>query len=123
MSRTRAPCRPKQTPLTPHVKVWLEIDGRYAFGLGITEILQAVQRAGSIKEAAANLGKSYRHVWGRLKQAEQVLGRQLVETRVGGQGTQRSSLTPAARELVTAFLTFRRRMAHLAEVEFQRHFT
>ena len=44
----------------PRVKVWLEIDGKYVFGWGICEILQAVREPGSIKDAAAQLGKSYR---------------------------------------------------------------
>jgi molybdate transport repressor ModE-like protein len=41
-------------------------------------------RAGSFKQAASDLGKSYRYIWGRIKEAERVLGQQLVETRVGG---------------------------------------
>src|SRR5260370_49291 len=89
--------RQKPVPLVPRVKVWLETDGRYAFGFGLAEMLQAVDRAGSIKQAAIHLGKSYRYVWGRIKEAEKVLGQQLVETQVGGQGVQRSSLTPMAR--------------------------
>jgi molybdate transport system regulatory protein len=114
--------RPPQAVLVPRVKVWLEAGGRYAFGLGISEALQAVDRAGSIKQAAADLGKSYRHVWGRIKQAEAALGRPLVETRVGGQGTQRSALTPAARELVVAFVKFRGRLQQLLPEEFARCF-
>jgi hypothetical protein len=43
---------PSTLALEPRVKVWLETDGDYAFGLGICEILQAVDRAGSIKLAA-----------------------------------------------------------------------
>jgi molybdate transport system regulatory protein len=113
---------PKNVPLAPRVKVWLETGGRYAFGLGIAEILQAVGRAGSIKQAAADLGKSYRHVWGRVKAAEETLGRPLVETRVGGQGVQRSALTPEARRLVAAFLAFRTLMTAAAEQEFARCF-
>src|SRR5262245_38105637 len=96
--------RRRQTPLAPRVKVWLEAEGRYAFGFWIAEILQAVDRAGSIKQAAADLGLSYRYVWGRIKQAEQVLGWQLVEAQVGGAGTRRSSLTPEARHLLATFL-------------------
>jgi molybdenum-dependent DNA-binding transcriptional regulator ModE len=56
---TRRPRR-KPSALVPRVKVWLEFEGRYAFGLGASEILQAVDRAGSIKHAASDLGKSYR---------------------------------------------------------------
>jgi molybdate transport system regulatory protein len=118
MSRSQAQ-RPRRLPLSPRIKVWLEVrGGGYAFGLGISEILQAVDRAGSIKQAAADLGKSYRHVWGRLKEAQRALGRQLVEAQVGGQGSHRSSLTPEARRLVDAYLKFRGRMMELMPSEF-----
>jgi|SRR5579884_2385433 len=108
--------------LTPRVKVWLEAEGRYAFGFGLAQILEALDRAGSIKQAAADVGKSYRHVWARIKQAERVLGRQLVAARVGGRGTRRSSLTPEARRLVHDFLAFRARVTGLLSEEFDRHF-
>jgi molybdate transport system regulatory protein len=121
-SRPAAHRLPKQAALAPRVKVWLEIEGRYVFGFGICEILQAVDRAGSIKQAAADLGKSYRYVWGRVKKVEHSLGRRLVETQVGGQGAQRSALTPEARELTAAFLALRNRMAELGRQEFTRHF-
>ena|SRR5437588_3290434 len=108
--------------LVPRVKVWLERDGRYAFGFGIAEILQAVNQAGSIKRAARDLGKSYRYVWGRIKEAERVLGRQLVDTRVGGRDVQRSSLTPPARQLVADFLALRDAMVGAARQQFSRRF-
>lgn len=114
--------RRQQASLVPRVKVWLEREGTYAFGFGICEILQAVDRAGSIKQAAADLGKSYRHVWGRVKKAEHALGRPLVETHVGGQGSQRSALTSQARQLVASFVAFRDRMNELLRQEFPRHF-
>jgi molybdate transport system regulatory protein len=118
MSNTSVRRSQRQTTFTPRIKVWLEVGGRYAFGLGICEILQAVDRAGSIKGAAAELGKSYRHVWTRIKEAEEALGRTLVQTQVGGQGARRSSLTAQARSLITAFLDLRGRMFQLVEQEF-----
>jgi len=114
--------RPVAPRLAPKVKVWLEQGDRYAFGLGIAEILQAVERTGSIKHAAADLGKSYRHVWGRIKQAEEAFGRPLVESHVGGSGPQRTSLTPVARRMVACFLDLRGRMLQLVELEFGRLF-
>jgi molybdate transport system regulatory protein len=113
---------PQQASLVPRVKVWLEVGGEYAFGLGLSEVLQAVGRTGSIKQAAAELGKSYRHVWGRLKEAERALGRPLVQTQVGGQGSQRSALTAEAERLLTAFRGLRGRMFQLVEREFARRF-
>ena len=110
------------TAVTPRVKVWLEIDGSYAFGLGISEILSAVDEAGSIKGAAAALGKSYRHVWGRVKEAERAVGRPLVVTQVGGKGAQRSTVTPLARRYAAAFMALRASMQDLVRDEFMRHF-
>jgi molybdate transport repressor ModE-like protein len=112
----------KRPALAPRVKVWLESRGRYAFGFGISEILQAVDRAGSIKQAASDLGKSYRYVWGRIKEAERALGQPLVQARVGGKGTHRSFLTPAARQLTDDFLAVRKRLAEVARQEFRRRF-
>ena len=122
MDRRSGRRRRQLTPLAPRVKVWLETDGRYSFGFGITRILQAVDNAGSIKQAALDLGLSYRYVWGRIKKAEEALGRQLVEAQVGGAGTQRSSLTLEARRLLSAFLAFRSRMQQLLRDEYARHF-
>jgi molybdate transport repressor ModE-like protein len=114
--------RLKKALFVPRVKDWLEVEGRYAFGLGIAEILQAVGQAGSIKQAAANLGKSYRHVWGRIQGAEDALGRLLVGARVVGHGPQRSALTDEARRLVAAFLALRARMFEAVRDEFDRLF-
>jgi molybdate transport system regulatory protein len=113
---------PRPLSLTPRVKVWLEARGSYAFGLGISDILRAVGRAGSIKQAAADLGQSYRHVWARIKEAENALGRRLVATQVGGLGARRSALTSDARRLVAAFTTLRRRMLVVVRDEFARSF-
>jgi molybdate transport system regulatory protein len=105
--------------ITPRVKVWLEIDGRYIFGFGLSEILKAVQATGSIKDGAERIGKSYRYAWGRIKKAEDALGVRLVATRVGGRETARSSLTPQAEELVANFDALRKRAFSVIEREFR----
>ena len=106
--------------LRPRVKVWFEADDHYSFGFGLIEILQTVARAGSIKQAAVDLGRSYRHVWGRIKEAERALGQPLVETRIGGQSAQRSELTDAARQIVADFLRLRGRLIAFMDREFAR---
>ena len=108
--------------IAPRVKVWLEIDGDYVFGHGLAEILAAVQQHGSLKEAAKSLGKSYRYVWGRVKETEGAIGRTLVDAHVGGQGTQRSFLTPAATQLLADFAALRLRMLEVVEQEFAARF-
>ncbi|MGQ0633398.1 MAG: winged helix-turn-helix domain-containing protein [Planctomycetaceae bacterium] len=108
--------------VAPRVKLWLELDGQRVFCPGMCQILQAVDETGSIKEAAAAVERSYRFIWGRLKEAERALGKPLVETRVGGELAQRSSLTPLGRELLSAFVSLRRRIFELVDDEFARSF-
>ncbi len=75
----------------------------FGFGSRFVAILEAVERTGSIKHAAAEVGWSYRHVWDRVKRAEEALGCALVATQRGGQGKDRSELTPDVRRIVSRF--------------------
>jgi molybdate transport system regulatory protein len=119
MSRPNSPPPVPGSSLTPRVKVWFEAEGGYSFGFGLIEILQAVERAGTIKQAAVALGQSYRHVWGRIKEAERALGHPLVATLVGGRDPHRSALTDPARRLITDFLAMRGRLIDVLEGEFR----
>ena len=98
--------------------VSFELEGERAFCPGVCGILRAVESTGSIKEAAASIGRSYRFVWGKIKQVEQALGCPLVETRVGGVLAQRSALTPAGEVLVSQFETLRRELFDFVDNKF-----
>jgi molybdate transport repressor ModE-like protein len=102
----------------PRTKLWLEVNSQYVFGLGISNILKAVQQTGSIKAAAREVGKSYRHVWDKIKQAEQALGAPLVWTQVGGKDARRSELSELAQDLVRDYDDCRQRLFDLVQVEF-----
>jgi molybdate transport system regulatory protein len=117
VTRSR-PILTERKRITPRVKVWLEIDGQYVFGFGLSEILKSVKATGSIKVGAKRLGKSYRYAWGRIKGAEKALGASLVQTRVGGQGTRRSSLTTLAGQLLADYDALRQRSFTMVEREF-----
>lgn len=121
MARARR-SRKLRKPLTARVKVWIEADGQYVFGFGMSKILKAVDETGSIKTAADRLGKSYRHIWGRIKEAEAAVGEPLVNTRVGGAGAGRSSLTDLAMDLVADYDALRARMLEVVQSEFASRF-
>ena len=70
------------------------------------DLLSALQQQGSISQAAALLGLSYRHVWGALKHWEDVLGHPLVLWAKG----RHARLTPFAERLVWAERQARTRM-------------
>ncbi len=112
----------RRRQIQPRVKVWLELGDQYVFGFGLSEILKAIQTSGSIKAAAELLGKSYRHVWTRVKEAEEALGEPLVDARVGGKLVNRSSLTELAGRLVSDFDALRQRMFEVVQQEFSSRF-
>lgn len=87
----------------PRVKIWLEAGGESVLCRGLSDILRAVDETGSIKSGAAKVGRSYRFVWARLKEAEAAFGTSLVESRVGGHEANRSELTPLALDLLKTF--------------------
>lgn len=70
------------------------------------DLLSAVREHGSIQHAAKAMGLSYRHVWGALKQWEEVMGEKLVTWAQG----QPARLTPFAERLVWAETRARARL-------------
>jgi molybdate transport system regulatory protein len=119
--RPRKPApRARRSGARLRVKLWLESGGKSVLCRHMSEILQAVDETGSIKEAAAAVGRSYRFVWSRIKESEKAIGAALVETHVGGRDAQRSRLTPLARDLVTSFEGLRSEVSRLIDGAFSR---
>lgn len=94
-------------------KIWIERGGEHLFGRGRAELLEAVQREGSIQAAAEKMGVSYRHAWTMLKTSEQRWGKKLVETTRGGTGGGGARVTKAGRRLLDAFRRIESRLEEL----------
>jgi molybdate transport system regulatory protein len=113
-TRSRPEPQRRNPILRPRIKVWLQSPNGFGFGSRFIAILEAVDRTGSIKHAATEVGWSYRYVWNRIKAAEDALACPLVTTLLGGPGKDRSELTPAARQIVARFHDLRARLLNLA---------
>ena len=61
-------------------KVWLEVDGEFAVGEWGVALLDAVRTRGSLRQAAAAVGWSYRHVWDYIQRMEGAFGVPLIVT-------------------------------------------
>ncbi len=90
--------------LVPHTNVWIEVGGEVALSRWRVELLQAIDRAGSINAAAEAMNIQYRLAWQRLHEMEERLGITLVHTATGGKGGGGTTLTPAAYSLIERFL-------------------
>ncbi|MDA8083692.1 MAG: winged helix-turn-helix domain-containing protein [Nitrospiraceae bacterium] len=79
-------------------KLWIESEGKPVFGRGRRFLLEAIDRYGSINQAAKEINISYRKAWGYIKAMEERLGFKLIERQTGGKNGGGATLT---REAVT----------------------
>lgn len=63
--------------------MWLETKDGVFFGIGRVQLLEFIERTGSLKAAAERMGMSYRAAWGKIKASEKIIGFKLIE-KVGG---------------------------------------
>ncbi|MBD3235807.1 MAG: LysR family transcriptional regulator [Candidatus Eisenbacteria bacterium] len=95
--------------------LWIEnAEGEVLFGEGRQQILDAIDREGSLSAAAQALGMSYRGLWARLRNSEKRLGFPLIESHAGRGPDSGTSLTPAGRELMRRFAALEGRIAEAA---------
>jgi len=84
-------------------KVWLEVDGKPVFGEGRRALLEAIDRHGSISQAAKEINISYRKAWGYIKAMEERLGFELVQRQAGGKNGGGAALTEEARKFLKRY--------------------
>ncbi len=84
-------------------KIWIEVDGEPVFGRGRRFLLQAIDRYGSISQAAKEINISYRKAWSYIKAMEERLGIKLVNRHTGGRDGGGATLTDEARKFLRRY--------------------
>ncbi|OFY21038.1 MAG: hypothetical protein A2W98_01390 [Bacteroidetes bacterium GWF2_33_38] len=101
-------------------KIWIEIDGKGAFGDGKWELLKAIDETGSLKEAMEKLNLTYRKTWNNLQKMEELLGVPLIQTNRGGTDGGSSCLTPEGKKIITIFHKFHEKYDAEINKEFEK---
>jgi len=112
--RVLAPLEPEKRPgglasgesaeLKPVLKLWFETGKGYVFGEGAFELLDRIEKYGTIFAAASSMNMSYRQAWGILKKIEKRLGGPLVEAKRGGaHGGGKAILTPLGQRVLRKY--------------------
>ncbi len=104
--------------LQPRLRVWLMLGDTVTLGPGRAELLQTIDRSGSIKAAAAELNMSYRLAWGYLRDLEAAAGFPFIERHPGGGRARGTRLTPGGQQFLTRYWELRRRIEAAAAREF-----
>jgi molybdate transport system regulatory protein len=87
-------------------RLYLNVDGKRVLGKGGAQILEAIDRQGSITAAAKELHMSYKFVWDYLTRMSNRLNKPVIVTRRGGtrhrkrKGGGGTRLTPLANALL-----------------------
>ena len=105
--------------LKPKLKVWVVFDGQVKFGDGRAHLLERVEALGSIKQAVAGMGMSYRAAWGYLRELEHAAGFEFLE-RHPGRG--RTRLTVKGRRFLDRYRRFRTGLDDVVARHFARSF-
>jgi len=103
-------------------KVWIEAGGEVVAGDGKVDLLERIAGTGSIQKAAGEIGMSYRHAWGFLRKMEKRGGVKLVDTQVGGGEGGGAKLTPAGRDFLRRYRSFRDGLDEFIEEKFKQAF-
>jgi molybdate transport system regulatory protein len=86
-------------------------DGTIILGPGKADLLQALDRSGSIRDAATELGMSYMRAWSLIRVMNERFQQPLVEAARGGSRRGGATLTPAGRSVLRLY----RRMTRASE--------
>jgi molybdate transport system regulatory protein len=110
-------CRSMTTPPAPRLKVKAQIlvGDEIAIGPGKADLLEAVERTGSISAAGRDLGISYRRTRDMIDVLNRYWGGAVVETAKGGTAHGGSVLTRRGREVLDAYRQLDAEMHQAAE--------
>lgn len=109
--------------LQVRTKTWIENDRQeLLFGKGKTEILELIEREGSIAKAAEKMGMNYKKAWTHIKILQANIADELVVAKKGGGGSGGTTLTPKARKLTARFRQLQEEIEAFADKRFQELF-
>jgi molybdate transport system regulatory protein len=102
-------------------KFWIENKGEVVLGGGKAALLQAVDRLGSIQQAADEFGMSYRHAWGVIKRIEKRAGFKIIDTKLGGKEGGGAQLTTRGKIFVDRVDSLLSDLHRMVEKRFKRN--
>jgi molybdate transport system regulatory protein len=111
----------KRTP-KPKLRVWLVFSGRLKFGDGRAQLLELIDKCGSLRRAVAELDMSYRNAWGYLRELERAAGVRLLERAPGSGPRSGMRLSAEGRDFLARYWKFRRGLDEVADRRFARSF-
>lgn len=99
------------------IKLQLYCGDEIAMGPGKADLLEAIEREGSISGAGRALGMSYRRAWLLVDTMNRCWSEPLVETAPGGAARGGARVTPFGREVLNRFRALQKQAADIRQGE------
>jgi len=112
-----SPSSRKSAKLKPRFRI--TVDGDIALGPGKVDLLEAIDRVGSISAAARETGLSYRRAWDMVDTMNQCFKHPLVESSKGGAGGGGATLTQLGRDVVIQYRTMEGKATQTVQAEWK----
>ncbi len=103
-------------------KLWIEVAGEPVFGRGRRFLLEAIDKYGSLNQAAKEINISYRKAWSYIKAMEERLGIKLIERQVGGKNGGGATLTKEAKEFLRKYELMEEGIREIVDERFRKIF-
>lgn len=121
-SGSRRPLRELRAPAAPKYRLWVVLGEGIKFGHGRADLLRLIDELGSIKQAVARVGMSYRNAWGYLRELEQAVGFNLLERKPGGGPDSGTRLTAEGKKFLAHYSLFKQSVDGAVDRHFKRVF-
>ena len=109
----------KKLPYAICGSLWIECDGERFFGPGRVELLQKIEKTGSISKAAREMGMSYKKAWDMIDALNRQARIPLVVKQAGGEKGGGTIVTEEAIKLITYHQQLRKRFLEFLKKETQ----
>ncbi len=97
----------------------LNEDGEKFMGAGVLWLLNAIERTGSLRKAAQEIGLSYSKAYKMINNLESNLGKAVVDRKKGGQDRAGAELTPFGVKLCQLYNEFQEEAKKQVEEPYQ----
>ncbi|GIK96524.1 MAG: ModE family transcriptional regulator [Alphaproteobacteria bacterium] len=101
----------RRPALVPRPRLRILLGAAVAIGPGKADLLEAIDRCGSISAAARELGMSYRRAWQLADIMNRSFRERLVEAGTGGARGGGARLTPLGRDVLRRYRAMERKAA------------
>jgi molybdate transport system regulatory protein len=85
------------------VRCWINIDGEKFFGPGPAELLELIDKTGSIAKAAKSMGMSYKKAWDIVNNLNAQGHKPYVISHQGGEKGGGAEITAAGKKVIRAY--------------------